>query len=63
MLREAIQAQREVSDEVDREAARLIREHGMALWPAIEQAHKNVARSRRFRTYRTNLSSWFGEHS
>lgn len=50
-LRNAIQAHRDLADEVDKEAARLIREQGMSLWGAIEQAQKNVAMSRKFRTF------------
>ena len=41
-------AQEALSREIDAEAARVIRECGIPLWDAIEQAKKNIQRRRRF---------------
>lgn len=46
MLSEAQEAQRDLSREIDKEAARLIREEGIPLYDAIDQAQKSIRRKR-----------------
>ena len=43
---EAEEAQRDYEHEVDKEAARLIREEGIPLWNATERAQQNIKKIR-----------------
>lgn len=47
-MTEAQREQRKLEDEVDREAARLIRDKGIPLFQALEIAQRIVASRRRF---------------
>lgn len=50
-------ARREWSDEVDAEAARLVREFGIPPLDALDQAKKNIARRRSDATFKRQMES------
>lgn len=61
MHSEAIEAQRELSNEIDALAARYIREHGIPLFEAIELAKRKIQANRYKRVAAGGLGSPSGK--